>query len=52
MEEWSAKLFGCGPFTSQARLTFYQTDVSFVLLLEINATITDVILLVHLTLFK
>ena len=35
-EEWRAKLFGCGPFTSQARLTFYQTDVSFVLLLEIN----------------
>lgn len=52
-EGWSAKPFGGGPFISQARMSFYQTDVSLVLLLEINTTNNDDILLVseaHLSL--
>lgn len=40
-EGWRAKPFGCGPFISQARMSFYQTDVSYVLLLGINTTNTN-----------
>lgn len=51
--EWIASPFGCASLISQARLTIYQTDLSFVLLLEINMTNTGNILLVseaHLSL--